>query len=77
MSGVTILATGWGVPLAIGQTIGRHRIEEQIGAGGMGVVFRAYDEKLERDLAMKVLSPGTLDDAPASAFAMKRVFCRA
>lgn len=53
------------MPLAVGQTIGRYRIEEQIGAGGMGVVYRAHDEKLERDLAIKVLSPGALDDAGA------------
>ena len=46
--------------IASGQTLGRYRIEEQIGAGGMGVVYRAYDEKLERDLAIKVLPPGML-----------------
>jgi serine/threonine-protein kinase len=40
----------------VGQTFGRYRIEEEIGAGGMGVVYRAYDEKLERDLAIKVLA---------------------
>ena len=51
--------------IAIGQTLGRYRIEEQIGAGGMGVVYRAYDEKLERDLAIKVLAPGTLLDTAA------------
>jgi eukaryotic-like serine/threonine-protein kinase len=49
----------------VGQTFGRYRIEEEIGAGGMGVVYRAYDEKLERDLAIKVLTPGLLDDPAA------------
>ena len=49
----------------IGQKLGRYRIEEEIGAGGMGVVYRAYDEKLERNLALKVLSPGTLNDEEA------------
>ena len=53
------------MPIAIGKTLGRYRIQEQIGAGGMGVVYRAYDEKLERDLAIKVLAPGTLLDAAA------------
>src|SRR3954469_3334540 len=48
-----------------GQTFGRYRIKEVIGAGGMGVVYRAYDEKLDRDLAIKVLAPGTLDDDAA------------
>ena len=51
--------------IAIGQTLGRYRIEEEIGAGGMGVVYRAYDNKLKRELAIKVLAPGTLYD-PAS-----------
>src|SRR6202166_233829 len=46
----------------VGQRFGRYRIEEEIGAGGMGVVYRAYDEKLERDLAIKVLTPGALND---------------
>src|ERR1700692_648496 len=49
----------------VGQRFGRYRIEEEIGAGGMGVVYRAYDEKLERDLAIKVLTPGVLNDEAA------------
>jgi serine/threonine protein kinase/Tol biopolymer transport system component len=53
------------LPIASGQILGRYRIEEQIGAGGMGIVYRAYDEKLERELAIKVLPPGMLLDAPA------------
>src|SRR5690242_5835878 len=49
----------------VGQTFGRYRIVEEIGSGGMGVVYRAYDEKLERDLAIKVLIPGALNDEAA------------
>jgi serine/threonine protein kinase len=49
----------------VGQTLGHHRILEQIGAGGMGVVSRAYDEQLERDVAVKVLPVGTLPDDAA------------
>ncbi|HSA97122.1 MAG TPA: protein kinase, partial [Acidobacteriota bacterium] len=44
----------------IGRTIGQHRVLEKIGEGGMGVVFKAVDTRLERTVALKIINPQAL-----------------
>lgn len=48
--------------LSPGRTLGHYRVVAPIGAGGMGEVYQAYDERLERDVAVKILPAGTLAD---------------
>jgi serine/threonine protein kinase/DNA-binding beta-propeller fold protein YncE len=49
---------------AIGSQIAGYRLEGRIGRGGMAVVYRAYDPRLDRYVALKILAPGlALDDA--------------
>ena len=62
-----------------GSVLGRYRLLEQIGCGGMSVVFRAHDERLGRDVAIKVLHPGSIRSVVArhrvrtEALALSRV----
>ena len=49
----------------IGLEFGHYRIIEKIASGGMGVVYRARDAHLDREVAIKVLTPGTITNETA------------
>ncbi len=50
-------------PIAAGEKVGKYEIRSQLGTGGMGAVYLAFDPLIEREVALKVLSPN-LGDSP-------------
>lgn len=61
----SIEAPSW---LAPGSTLGHYVIQRSLGAGGMGVVFEAMDQKLHRKVAIKTLAPGAIDEESRRRF---------
>ena len=51
----------------IGKTLGKYRIVEKIGQGGMGQVYKAIQTGLDREVALKVLSPSLVSNAEMAA----------
>lgn len=47
----------------LGLEFGHYRILERIGSGGMGVVYRGFDSHLDREVAIKLLHPGSVADS--------------
>jgi len=58
-------------PFGPGSRIGKYVLEQQIGQGGMAVVFRARDGQLGRPVALKIMAPSVASDA-----AFRRRFVR-
>ena len=59
--------------LETGTRLGPYEIRERIGAGGMGVVFRALDTRLRRDVAIKILPPGVDFEGAHARFERERL----
>ena len=57
----------------VGQNIGKYRVLDRIGRGGMGTVYRAMDETLHREVAIKVLNAELNDPAVARRFRAEAV----
>jgi eukaryotic-like serine/threonine-protein kinase len=51
------------MPLAPGVRLGPYEVVSPLGAGGMGEVYKARDTRLDRDVAIKVMSAATAGDS--------------
>ena len=71
----TLVVSAGTIGSLTGETIGEiYRIEDRIGQGGFGEVYRARDERLQRIVAIKILSqPSTVEAEPAGRFLREAV----
>jgi len=57
----------------VGQTIGKYKVLDRLGRGGMGTVYRALDETLHREVAIKILNAELNDPEVARRFRAEAV----
>src|ERR687890_906948 len=53
------------MPVSPGSSVGPYEVVAQLGAGGMGEVYRALDARLGREIALKVIRRALVNDDPA------------
>ena len=68
MGGVEVEVSEQDIAMLVGQKIGKYEIRSQLGSGGMGAVYLAFDPLIEREVALKVLSM----DLSGSSVALQR-----
>src|SRR4051812_45024425 len=59
--------------LMVGKTLGKYRIIDKIGRGGMGIVYLAVDETLDRQVAIKAISPELVEGELVKRFRAEAV----
>lgn len=61
LEGSAVVLSAHDEPLRPGARVGRFTVLSEVGQGGMGVVYAAYDAELDRRVALKLIAPGVLD----------------
>src|SRR5262245_9988234 len=61
-----------GRPSSVPSRVGKYRVDHVIGRGAIGIVFKGYDEQIDRPVAIKTLRPEILEDVEESEEFLKR-----